>query len=282
MKKFTEYKVKFLPFNADLVSGVLWNLEIEGIVENDEDISVFTDSENPNFSGQINSIMEDLVREGIIERFLISSSEVENQNWNEKWEKQLRVIEISDKIVVKPSFRDYENRKNKLVIEIDPKMSFGTGEHQTTKIMVGFLEKYLVGNERILDVGSGTAILSIAAVKLGAKSAVAFDIDEWSFFNGKENVERNGLIEKIDVRLGEIGSISETDFDIVLANINTHIIQSIKNELFAKVREKGKLFLSGLLIKDEEKLIKAFTSMGLKHIESKQIDDWSGLVFKKS
>ncbi len=282
MKKFTEYKVKFLPFNADLVSGVLWNLEIEGIVENDEDISVFTDSENPNFSGQINSIMEDLVREGIIERFLISSSEVENQNWNEKWEKQLRVIEISDKIVVKPSFRDYENSKNKLVIEIDPKMSFGTGEHQTTKIMVGFLEKYLVGNERILDVGSGTAILSIAAVKLGAKSAVAFDIDEWSFFNGKENVERNGLIEKIDVRLGEIGSISETDFDIVLANINTHIIQSIKNELFAKVREKGKLFLSGLLIKDEEKLIKAFTSMGLKHIESKQIDDWSGLFFKKS
>ena len=230
MKSFTEFKVKFLPFNADLVSGVLWNLEIDGIVENDEDISLFTDSANPDFENQINSILEGLVREGIIERFLITSAEVKNQNWNEQWEKQLRVIDLSDNIIVKPSFREYENSKNKLVIEIDPKMSFGTGEHQTTKIMVGFIEKYLTGNERILDVGSGTAKLSIVALKLGAKSAVAFDIDEWSFLNGKENVERNGLRDKIDVRLGEIGVIPETDFDIVLANINTHIILSVQNE----------------------------------------------------
>jgi ribosomal protein L11 methyltransferase len=148
--------------------------------------------------------------------------------------------------------------------------------------MVGFIEKYLTGNERILDVGSGTAILSIAAVKLGAKSAVAFDIDEWSFLNGKENVERNGLSDKIDVRLGEIGAIPETDFDIVLANINTHIILSVQNELFEKVKKEGKLFLSGLLNSDEEKLISAFTAMGLKHIATKRIDDWSGLVFDKT
>jgi ribosomal protein L11 methyltransferase len=282
MKKFTEFKVKFLPFNTDLVSGVLWNLEIDGIVENEEDISVFTDSANSEFGDNISSIMEDLVREGIIERYIISSSEVENQNWNEKWEKQLRVIEISENVVVKPSFRDYNNDKKKLVVEIDPKMSFGTGEHQTTKIMVGFIEKYLTGNERILDVGSGTAILSIVAVKLGAKSAIAFDIDEWSFLNGKENVERNGLSGIIDIRLGEIGTIPETNFDIVLANINTHIILSVQNELFAKVKKNGKLFLSGLLNSDEEKLINTFTEMGLTHIETKQIDDWSGLVFEKS
>ena len=282
MKKFTEFKVKFLPFNTDLVSGVLWNLEIDGIVENEEDISVFTDSANSEFGDNISSIMEDLVREGIIERYIISSSEVENQNWNEKWEKQLRVIEISENVVVKPSFRDYNNDKKKLVVEIDPKMSFGTGEHQTTKIMVGFIEKYLTGNERILDVGSGTAILSIVAVKLGAKSAIAFDIDEWSFLNGKENVERNGLSYIIDIRLGEIGTIPETNFDIVLANINTHIILSVQNELFAKVKKNGKLFLSGLLNSDEEKLINTFTEMGLTHIETKQIDDWSGLVFEKS
>jgi len=282
MKKFTEFKVKFLPFNTDLVSGVLWNLEIDGIVENEEDISVFTDSANSEFGDNISSIMEDLVREGIIERYIISSSEVENQNWNEKWEKQLRVIEISENVVVKPSFRDYNNDKKKLVVEIDPKMSFGTGEHQTTKIMVGFIEKYLTGNERILDVGSGTAILSIVAVKLGAKSAIAFDIDEWSFLNGIENVERNGLSGIIDIRLGEIGTIPETNFDIVLANINTHIILSVQNELFAKVKKNGKLFLSGLLNSDEEKLINTFTEMGLTHIETKQIDDWSGLVFEKS
>ena len=282
MKKFTEFKVKFLPFNTDLVSGVLWNLEIDGIVENEEDISVFTDSANSEFGDNISSIMEDLVREGIIERYIISSSEVENQNWNEKWEKQLRVIEISENVVVKPSFRDYNNDKKKLVVEIDPKMSFGTGGHQTTKIMVGFIEKYLTGNERILDAGSGTAILSIVAVKLGAKSAIAFDIDEWSFLNGIENVERNGLSGIIDIRLGEIGTIPETNFDIVLANINTHIILSVQNELFAKVKKNGKLFLSGLLNSDEEKLINTFTEMGLTHIETKQIDDWSGLVFEKS
>ncbi len=281
MEQFKEYKIKFLPFNPDLVSGVLWNLEIEGIVENDEDISVFVNSENNEIETSINKVLSSLVKEGIIELFLISSSDVENKNWNEEWEKRLRVVEISDKITIKPTFRNFVNEKNKIVIEIDPKMSFGTGEHPTTKIMINFLEKYIKKNETVLDVGSGTGILSIAAILLGAEKAIAFDVSEWAYMNGKENVKLNNLESRIDVRQAEINEIPEKDFDIILANINTHIILSAKELLVEKLISGGYLFLSGLLYADEDKLIQSFTNFSLQFIEKIRLDDWSGLVFKK-
>ncbi len=281
MKSFTEYKIKFLPFNADLVTGVLWTLEIEGIVENEDSISVYSGSNKKGIKPELENLLESLVKEGVIERYLISSSDVENRNWNEEWEKGLKVIEISDRITIKPTFREYENSDGKIVIEIDPKMSFGTGEHQTTRIMLGFLEKYIKGVEKVLDVGSGTAVLSIASIMLGAESAVAFDINEWAFENGIENVRLNGLDDKVDVRNAEITEIPENNFDMVLANINTHIILSIKDSLAAKVKSGGYLFLSGLLNYDEEKLIKVFQNFSFEFIEKKRGGDWSGLVFRK-
>ena len=281
MKSFTEYQIKFLPFNADLVTGVLWTLEIEGIVENEDSISVYSDSEKKEIKRELEDLLESLVKEGVIERYLISSSDVENRNWNEEWEKGLKVIEISDRITIKPTFREYENTSGKIVIEIDPKMSFGTGEHQTTRIMLGFLEKYVNGGEKILDVGSGTAVLSIASILLGAESAVAFDIDEWAFENGIENVRLNGLEGKIEIRKAEITEIPEMDFDLVLANINTHIILSVMNSLAEKVKQGGYLFLSGLLNSDEEKLIEVFKNLAFEFIEKKRGRDWSGLVFRK-
>jgi len=190
-------------------------------------------------------------------------------------------LEITDKIVIKPTFRKYENDGSKLVIELDPKMSFGTGEHETTRLMLELLEKYVKGGEKVLDAGSGTGILAITAVKLGAIKAVAFDVDEWCYINGKENAVLNSVGDKIDFILGDISDVRENNFDLVLANINTHILNKIAKRLVEKTVDGGKLILSGLLRVDKELVTETYEKSGVSLIDAKKKNEWEALVFVK-
>jgi ribosomal protein L11 methyltransferase len=279
MKAYSEFKIFFKPFNVELLSGLLWQLNISGITEEENHISVY--SEDSSIEPEIKKILNDSKKEGIIESFEIYSSEIENKNWNEEWEKTIDVIEVTDNIVIKPTFRNYENKDNKLVIEIDPKMSFGTGEHETTQLMLNALEKYIQPKIKVLDAGSGTGVLAIAAVKLGAEKAVAFDVDEWCFLNGSENAQLNDVKDKIDFIYGDINNVKEDNFDLVLANINTHILLRIANRLANKVKSGGKIILSGLLRTDEEKITKEYSSQKLNKIGAEYKNEWAAIVFEK-
>ena len=160
-------------------------------------------------------------------------------------------------------------------------MSFGTGEHQTTKLVLMLLEKYTASGARILDVGSGSGILAIASVKLGARHAIAIDIDEWCYDNAIENSKLNNVNDSIEVRQGEITDIKESDFDLILANIQKNILLEIAPEICNRLKLGGIVILSGLLAYDEADLKTDFSALGLSFLETKTLDSWIALVFQK-
>lgn len=281
MKNYKEFVVTFIPFNAELVSGPLWELDLTGINELDNSLVLFTVEDSPVTIGNIEEIMLSLKKENLVESFSVTEELLENKNWNEEWEKKVRVIEITDKIVIKPSFKEYTPKENQVIIQIDPKMSFGTGEHATTRLVLQFCENHVNKNDTVLDVGCGTGILAIGSVLLGAKKAIGIDNDEWCLLNGNENVALNKLEEKVEIRLCETKDVVENNFDLILANINKHILLDIRNDLYNKMKAGSKLILSGLLITDEEDIVKHYSEMGLKLADKKYMDEWIALVFSK-
>ena len=146
-------------------------------------------------------------------------------------------------------------------------MSFGTGDHQTTKICLKFIEKYLKPGMKVLDAGSGTAILGIAAATLGAEKVIAFDIDEWCYDNGIENTLLNNVNEKVAIQKCELKDIEEKDFDLIIANIQKNILLDLADGFIKRINQNGILILSGLFESDREAIIEKYSSFGFKEID---------------
>lgn len=279
MKYYKEFLITTEPFLPEIVSGVMWELNIDGINEEVNCIKVFAHTNSNVGKAEIELQLHSLTAENIIRDYSVEENLLPMKNWNEEWEKSIQVIKVTDRIVIKPTFREYETIANEIVITLDPKMSFGTGEHQTTKIVLNFLQKYVTKNISVLDVGSGTAVLAIAAVKLGAANAIAIDTDEWCFINGKENCVLNNLAHKIDVRQCELKSVHEKNFDLIAANIQKNILIEIADDIRERISNNGKLILSGLLITDEAEITDKYYSLGFQLVDKLQLDEWIGLVF---
>ncbi len=282
MKKYKEFLITAEPFNPELLSSMLWELEITGINEDVNCLRVFAEMESSLTTDIINLQLAKLQSEKLLRDFRVEVSILEEKNWNEEWEKSLNVIQASDRIVIKPSAKNYEPKNNEIVITIDPKMSFGTGEHQTTKLVIRLLEKYAQKGIKVLDAGTGTGILSIAAVKFEASDVIAFDIDDWCYENAKENSELNNVTDKIDIRIGDINLISEREFDMILANIQKNILLELSGEFAERLKQKGIILLSGLLWDDEGDILEEYASKGFAHLETIRMDDWIALSLMKS
>jgi ribosomal protein L11 methyltransferase len=278
---YKEFIITAEPFIPEIISSLLWELDLSGIDEEVNCIKAYSLPEAGLTDKNISDQLQKLVEQKMIFNFNVEEYILEDKNWNEEWEKSINVIEVSEKLIIKPTFREYKQKPGQIVITIDPKMSFGTGEHQTTKLVLRLLEKYVKPETKILDVGSGTAVLSIAALKLGAASALAIDNDDWCFANGKENCSLNNVSSKIDVRLGEIKDVLEKDFDIILANIQKNILIKIAGSIKEKLKKNGIVILSGLLFTDEEEIINVYSGLCFKLIESNSLDEWIALVFEK-
>lgn len=278
-KSYKEFLITAEPLNVEILSSVLWELNIDGISEEINCIKVFTHDKSICES-TIKDALEQLKKNNLIRSYEVQENVLYEKNWNEEWEKSREVIHISERIVIKPTFKQYEPKQNEIVITLDPKMSFGTGEHPTTKICISFLEKYIKSGIKVLDVGSGTAILSIVAAKLGASKVIAFDIDEWSLANGAENVKLNQVDNIIEVRLCKLKDIEENNFDLIVANIQRNILIEFAQPIKTRIKQNGILILSGLLEMDRDAIKNAFSSFGFDEIDFIQMDDWIGVVFK--
>lgn len=282
MKNHRTFTITASPFIPDLISGQLWSLDIEGIDEQNTMLIVFADEKSGVNKNSIENELQKLTQENLIETFSIEEGSIEEVNWNEEWERNLKPIRVSDNIIIKQSFKEVETQPNELVITIDPKMSFGTGEHETTKLVLQLLEECDIKNKSGLDIGSGTAILAIASAKLGAVKIVALDNDQWCFDNGIENVKTNNVESFVDIRLGELDDVKEKDFDFILANINTNVLIDIASGVSAKLKDGGFIILSGLLTDDEDKILKEYTKKGCAHIQTLRMNEWTALKFKKT
>ncbi|MBA4251562.1 MAG: 50S ribosomal protein L11 methyltransferase [Chlorobiaceae bacterium] len=277
MKTYFEYSLSTSPFDADIISSFIWELSPEGIVEEETKLIIYSQTKIEN---EVSELMVSLINKKVIEDFSLDEDELEEKNWNEEWENNLEIIHVSEKIIIKPSNKDYVKSDDQIVITINPKMSFGTGEHQTTKLCLLALDKYVKKNQKVLDVGSGTGVLAIASVLMGAEKSFAVDNDEWCYENGIENSEINSVKEKVTFIIGEINDCQESDFDLVVANIQRNILLQIKNELKKKLKSDGILILSGLLDIDFDIIKPSYEEIGFQFIEKNQMNEWISISFK--
>ncbi|NBB74695.1 MAG: methyltransferase domain-containing protein, partial [Bacteroidetes bacterium] len=174
-----------------------------------------------------------------------------------------------------------EDASGKHILEIDPKMSFGTGYHESTRLMLRFLPDLIRGGECVLDAGTGTGILAIAAVRLGAASVIAFDISRWAEENARENVALNDVGDRVDVRLGPIReAVPETGFDVVLANIERDPLLALLPAFAEKLRAEGRLVLAGLTDADEPAMRSGIAEQGLTIEREIRENEWWSVVLR--
>jgi ribosomal protein L11 methyltransferase len=280
MNAYKEFTISATPFIPEILEGILWQINISGILEEEKFIKVFCTEESTTTQDKISAQLQKLVNEAVIESFIVSEKVLENRNWNEEWEKSREVIVVSDTLIIKPSFKEYSAKSNQIAITIDPKMSFGTGEHQSTKLSLLFLEKYVKKGMKILDVGTGTAILAIASAKLGANKIIAIDNDEWCYENSMENCEINSVKAQVEVRLCEIKEVAEKDFDLIVANIQRDVLINISKDIRTRTRKNGILILSGLLITDKDEIQQAYEKLHFSLLDFISSDEWISLAFQ--
>ncbi len=213
--------------------------------------------------------------------FSFSQEEIKKQNWNKEWEKNFAPVVVEDLCCIRASFHQAP-APPLLDVIIEPKMSFGTGHHQTTWLMSRELFKIGVKNKSVLDIGCGTGVLAIISKKLDSQYVIGIDIDEWSIENSRENRKANGMSkEDIDFYQGTINSIEKDTFDIMLANINKNILTKEINKYYAHLNSGGKLLISGFFESDCKELISAAEKTGLKHTGKQTRNEWAVLIFEK-
>lgn len=211
---------------------------------------------------------------------VVSEEEIEDENWNERWEEEsFSPVDIDNKIVIRAA---HHPAPADAVIDIivKPSMSFGSGHHHTTRMMCRAIHS-LNPSGRVLDVGCGTGVLSIAAIKCGAEHADAVDIDPWSTASAEEAAQLNGIAEQISVLFGTVEVVEGRKYDMVLANINRNIILNDIDRYAKALNDGGKLLLSGFLVEDIADITTSASERGLCPIAQSEEEGWVCLVFKK-
>lgn len=207
--------------------------------------------------------------------------DIPEQNWNETWEQTIQPQRIG-MFLVKPTWSTETPDEGEILLEIDPKMSFGTGYHATTRLMLQQIQKIDMEGKTVLDAGTGTGILAIAAIKLGAKKAVAFDIDSWSRDNARENTLLNNVDHSVEIRFGGIETIDEhEEFNLILANINRNVLLDMIPSLVNHTKEGGLICLCGLLHTDEDAMRDKLSELTVDVTDIEQEEEWILIQVRK-
>ncbi|MGA9119862.1 MAG: 50S ribosomal protein L11 methyltransferase [Bacteroidota bacterium] len=202
------------------------------------------------------------------------------QNWNAQWEESIQPVQVTPGIIIAPSWHPVTAKTGQIVLTIDPKMSFGTGHHETTRLVLEMMEHRIEKGCTMLDVGTGTGILAITAVKLGARIAVGVDIDEWSYENANENAAANGVSQQLRIYRGELADVPAGSFDIVAANIQRNVLEEMLGALSARANPDGWLFLSGILTSELPGMRTTIAYAGLRVEEERTAEEWAAFAIR--
>ncbi|ASS48398.1 MAG: ribosomal protein L11 methyltransferase [Candidatus Fluviicola riflensis] len=205
---------------------------------------------------------------------------IPHQNWNAQWEADFDPVEVDDRLVILAPFHDASVYAGRQQIIIQPQMSFGTGHHQTTYLMSQYLLDMETVPAKVLDMGTGTGVLAILAEKLGATDILAIDIEPWSVENTIENAERNAC-KHIRTATGDSDLITETDFGLILANINKNVLKKQLPIYHGALVQKGMLLLSGFFVTDAAEMIELGEELGFEHLETIEKETWAAVKLIK-
>jgi ribosomal protein L11 methyltransferase len=202
---------------------------------------------------------------------------VPNADWATEWRRGFGAQRIGERILLHPSWEEVPSDAADVVLTIDAENAFGSGDHETTRLVLQVLDQRVAGGERVLDVGCGSGVLSIAALRLGASSAMAIDIEDDAIVVAERNAELNGVALRFQA---SIQSLSEIDgvYDIVLANIETRVLVHMPNELQSRIAPGGFLVLSGILRVEREELLAAYSNMHLEELLEE--GEWCACVLR--
>lgn len=303
MKDYFEVSVKINPNAIELVTEVFFErFECEGVVQAEEkykDLELIETTNNiakgyirceeadfkpSEIQKVFDNAKEELKEEGFTDdelgEWTITAKKIINQDWSQKWKEHWKPTKASDHVIICPSWEECRPGKNEILITLDPGSAFGTGTHATTQLCIQAIEKYVKQGDEIADIGTGSGILAITAVKFGATHAVAIDNDPLVIDVAQDNAQVNGVYNKIDFSCATADMLSE-QFDFVCANILHNILAEIMGDLKNIMKPQGYMVLSGILDEKKDVVLEAIEQQGLELIETLSQEQWVALVVQK-
>ena len=293
MTNYFELKISINPEIEEIVSDIFFTyFDCEGVVLEEQafkdlemtsttrgTLKAFLTSMPINLQEILHTERELLKSRGFSDEELgtweITLDEKENQDWSKKWKEKWTVTHVTDRIAVVPSWLTYKPKENEVTITLDPGCAFGTGTHQTTQLCMKALEKYLNKGDKVADIGTGSGILAILALKLGASSAYGCDIDETVIDVCKDNARINNVDATFE--LNSADKLTEK-YDFVCANILHNVLYEIMGDLKNLLKPNGKMSLSGILDDKKDVVLKAIEEHKLNIIETIEQDQWVSYV----
>jgi len=271
---YLEYAFQVNPLQpgSDILVAQLGEVGFESFVENADGILAYIQKQD--YSKDILDTVEILTNTNFQISFQIK--EIEQENWNATWEANFNPIQIDDICIVRAPFHDKRDVAFDIVIE--PKMSFGTGHHETTRMMLQHILEHDFERKSVLDMGSGTGVLAILAAMKGAKSVDAIDIDHWCYLNAKENVVRNNC-SHINVSEGDASLLGDQKYDVIIANINRNILLSDIPNYVKCLNVNGILFLSGFYKEDISMISSKCNEEALKFEKNLEKNNWVAVKY---
>ncbi|MCC0665388.1 50S ribosomal protein L11 methyltransferase [Clostridioides sp. ZZV15-6597] len=210
----------------------------------------------------------------------VSLDQVNEADWANAWKAYYKPTKVGQRVVVKPTWEDYDMQEGDLIIELDPGMAFGTGTHETTSMCIRELEKYVNKDSKVFDIGCGSGILAIAAAKLGAKEVVAVDLDEVAVKVAKENVLENKVEENVSVMHGNLTDVIKDKADVIVANIIADIIKILAKDVQNFMKEDAIFISSGIILDKVEEVKESLIENGFEIVEVQKLGEWSAIVSK--
>ena len=302
MTNYYELKISMNPNLEEIVSEIFFtNFDCEGVVLEEETyknlemtsttkgtLRVFLnqDENYENMSFKISNLIEKqkeaLKMRGFYEKELgswdFSLEEKENQDWSQKWKEKWNVTHVTEKITVVPSWIEYSPKPDEIIITLDPGCAFGTGTHQTTQLCMKALEKYMNPQDKVADIGTGSGILAILAMKLGASEAYGCDIDDTVIEVCYKNAKVNNVECKFELNTADK---LNNEYDFICANILHNVLAEIMPDLKKLMKDNAKLALSGILDEKQDVVLDAIKDNGLKIIDTISQDQWVSFVVTK-
>ncbi|MFG5919085.1 50S ribosomal protein L11 methyltransferase [Sneathia vaginalis] len=274
LKKFGIFEVELIENFSDDVLDYTENIQLVNQVW----AIIFYLPNNRFFTKKLKMIEDEIkVIEDII--YEVYTSELNTDSYKDEWKKSFHTTKITENIVVNPSWEEYEQKDNEIVIHIDPAMAFGTGTHETTALCIELLEKYARGDS-LLDLGCGSGILMLIAKKLGYKKVVGIDIDENCLEVVKDNFLKNDISSGYEVYIGDIKKYSFEKFSVIVSNILVDVLEKILPNIIQSMTDSTYVIFSGILQEKKDSFISYANEYGLELVDEKIKNKWIGLVFK--
>ncbi|MBO0590279.1 50S ribosomal protein L11 methyltransferase [Cellulophaga sp. E16_2] len=273
---YIEYTFRVAPLQpaSDILIAELGEVLFESFLETEEGVLAYIKKEDWS-----DTILNNVtILDNDIFKIEYDFKEIEQENWNATWEQNFNAIQVDEKCVVRAPFHEKPEVEYDIVIE--PKMSFGTGHHETTHMMLQHILDTDFKGKSVLDMGSGTGVLAILAAKKGASTIDAIDIDNWCYLNALENVERNDC-SHINVYEGDVNLLKNKSYDIIIANINRNILLEDISEYSKCLKVNGTLFLSGFYAEDIPTISAKCKEHHLEFTSNLSRNNWVAAVYRK-